>query len=83
MEQYRTLINKAVDRAIQASGAIEQGEMVEAPNKPVDVPKSVKDAPQVECNQAERTNIQGFGLDDIPFAVQTDYICLTAITYQA
>ena len=62
---------------------IEQGEMVEARNKPVAVPKSVKDAPQVECNQAERTNIQGFGIDDIPFAVQTDYIRLTAITYQA
>lgn len=64
MEQYRTLINKAVDRAVQASGAIEQGEMVEAPNKPVDVPKSVKEGTKV--SQHVRTILEsGYASPDM------------------
>ena len=36
---------------------------------------------RVVCNQSEGKNIQSLCFDDIPFAMQTDYIRLTAITY--
>ena len=39
--------------------------------------------PQVVCNQSEERNIQSSRFDDIQFAKRTDYIRLTAITYQS
>ena len=35
------------------------------------------------CNQSEERNIQSSRFDDIQFAMRTDYIRLTAITYQS
>ena len=37
----------------------------------------------IVCNQAEERQIQGLRLDTIQFALRTDYIPLTRITYQA
>ncbi len=47
MEEYRELIAKANERAVQSSGAIDQGEMVAPQNKPNPTPLSVKPGTKV------------------------------------
>ena len=47
MEEYRELIAEANKRAVQAGGAIDQGEIVAPPNKPNPTPVSVKPGTKV------------------------------------